>query len=365
MRPAAGTVFAVVLALVPAAFGNINCVTYSCPLGAATKGNGDLTCPDTEAGLECTPDTKTNDAACCTESQIGADDFTPLIAVNMIGAIPLSLVIALTIWAVRTSNKREEEERERVDAQGLLFKNMEQESLRRSYRSSMFMHSSRRKTMAGGRKISMSTPVAAITRAMLLTLRRGPGGDLGFSLDDMVICSVDAGSPAYEAGLAVGMKVVKINGQPVTQDNVAETIREAGDAFTITVYTRDGPSKNMDRSASLPNNTNLNGTYSALAAPNKGERQLVRIRLNKENGVLGMQVTELEVSSLKPGGPAERAGVRLGSQVHAVNGLKVTSANVSNIVATAGDSFLVDFICDDDDENNMLEASAALSKQDE
>eukprot|EP01064_Diplonema_japonicum_P001619 TRINITY_DN1106_c1_g3_i1.p1 TRINITY_DN1106_c1_g3~~TRINITY_DN1106_c1_g3_i1.p1 ORF type:complete len:388 (+),score=79.50 TRINITY_DN1106_c1_g3_i1:52-1164(+) len=328
---------------------DLSCQSFECPDGRTVTTDMSRLCPDkNETSGDCAL-TTTNVETCCPEGVKQTsllnieDDWRPVISANVCGALPLGIVIAVAIWSLKSINSKEDEELKNLEHNVLLFEEMEQESIRRSYRSSMFMNSTRRKSM----RMRCSAPMSSITgfgRPLLLSIHKTGGSDLGFAIESMVVVTVEPDSPADRAGVTRGMQVKKVNDIPVTSSSIAETIKNAPEHFTLTVLIKEGAAREgTDYLSTVRSNGSMTNAGSTMASFRNS--RLVRIRLEKgEGSVLGMQLTGLDVTSLKPGGIAESAGVKIGMQVSTVNSQKATITNVTKLVANAPPSFLVDFV---------------------
>eukprot|EP01061_Rhynchopus_euleeides_P022810 TRINITY_DN37248_c0_g1_i1.p2 TRINITY_DN37248_c0_g1~~TRINITY_DN37248_c0_g1_i1.p2 ORF type:complete len:368 (+),score=133.54 TRINITY_DN37248_c0_g1_i1:145-1248(+) len=320
------------------------CQTYQCPTGRALTTDTTVSCVIVSGNL-CVASNNDNTAVCCPEEvrqETGAvpvtDDYIPLVVVNVVGAIPLGIVIALMVWSVRSINRRERRELEHLEEQATLFQEMENESMRRSHRSSMFLKSDRRKSM----KLRSSVPLAlAGARPMLLTLEKQVGVGMGFGVEDMVVVDVQRGSPADHAGVQNGMIVKKVEDRVVNAQNIIQSIKDAPNKFTILVMIKESRDDTSlaGRSFSRSFGGSIYGSFK------QNMQKLQRFRLSKPvspDAVLGLQLTGLEVTRLQPGGIAEQAGLKGGMCVYAVNGTKATVGNIAKLVSCAPDSFLLD-----------------------
>eukprot|EP01059_Diplonema_ambulator_P031808 TRINITY_DN5966_c0_g2_i2.p1 TRINITY_DN5966_c0_g2~~TRINITY_DN5966_c0_g2_i2.p1 ORF type:complete len:404 (+),score=79.81 TRINITY_DN5966_c0_g2_i2:51-1214(+) len=351
----------VVLGGVGVAVGDdISCQTFTCPTGRERTTDVNVMCPDVVQntnGTSCEELSTDNIATCCPDAIKGTDtlnlhdDFRPVIAANVVGAVPLAVVIVIAVWSFKSINTKENEELDKLRENVLLFEELEEETIRRSYRSSMFIGSVRRKSMshkygpgaAGTTRASSYSMMNIGLKQMVITVDKQEGADLGFAIESMQVVAVEPDSPAERAGLTKGMQIKKINDLMVNPSNIAEIIKSAGQRFTVTVMVKDPTARDGTDYLSAAR-SNGSFTYGSTMASFRNSR-LVRIRLDKGEGcVLGMQLTGLDVTSLKPGGIAEEAGVKVGMQVHSVSGQKATITNVTKLVQNAPQSFLVDFI---------------------
>ena len=253
-------------------------------------------------------------------------------------AIPLGIVIGLMIWSVRSISRTEKNEVAHLEEQASLFMEMENESMRRSHKSSMFLKSERRRSM----RMSMVPLSMAAARPMQLTLEKQVGTGMGFGVEDMVVVDVLKGSPADIAGVQNGMVIKEVDERVVAPHSILQAIKEAPNRFTLLALIKEAPRDN-DMTRSSGRSFGNGGSMSSF----KQMARLFRFRLSQpgEDEVLGLQVTGLDVTKLQPGGIAEQAGMKPGMQVYAVNGTRATVQNIGKLVTNAPETFLVDCVC--------------------
>ena len=135
--------------------------------------------------------------------------------------------------------------------------------------------------------------------------------------DPCIITHVKEGSVAYKAGLREGDLIQSINGEKVVIGREFSLIETVSPEETLEiVYIRD------------------NKEYKATVVPEFVERDYYQV---------GITITELTVSDVVEGKPADEAGIKKDDIITAINGIKVTDANqaVEMIGTSNGENLVI------------------------
>ena len=297
-----------------------------------------------------------NDLVCCVSTvistdggSVGSDNWTPLIVANLVGFIPLAIVVAIMVWAARYAKNKSQQELEFLDKQADIFVQMEEGSMRRSHRSSMFLGSTRRKSMAGtygnlGSRMSMTgsrrrPSESGRYRPMTLVVEKVEGQGVGIYVDeDLFVSEVKEDTPAWRAGISQGMVFKRVEDRSVANtDQLSEAIRNAPDRFSVMVLIRETKDVN-------PNPIrDLNASTKSVEV----QMKLSRFRVTKPEGdePLGLQLVGLELSHVEKDSAADLCGMRVGMHIYAVDGTRATVNNIARLISEAPSGFLLDCVC--------------------
>jgi len=133
--------------------------------------------------------------------------------------------------------------------------------------------------------------------------------------DGALVASVAPDSAAAKAGLKPGDVITQMNGEPITRSGELSSrvgMSEPGTGVKLTVW-RDKASRQIEATLGEASRT---GTRTAAAQSSQGEGARLGLALQAQPDGLVVQSAS---------GPAERAGIRSGDKVLAVNGKPVQS----------------------------------------
>eukprot|EP00754_Rhynchopus_humris_P016969 Rhum_TRINITY_DN14537_c0_g1::Rhum_TRINITY_DN14537_c0_g1_i3::g.95640::m.95640 len=178
-------------------------------------------------------------------------------------------------------------------------------------------------------------PAAAPTTKAFNIAKQPTDKGAGIADTDCVITRLQTGGPAERAGLQVGMKIVKIAGKAVTTSaELKQQLSTAGDAFVIETE--------EIAAASIPV---FGDAKPAAAAFGTAEKKTKAFNIAKEptDKGTGIKDTDCVITKLQAGGPAERAGLKVGMKIVKIAGNAVTtSAEIKQQLSTAGATFVID-----------------------
>jgi serine protease Do len=182
---------------------------------------------------------------------------------------------------------------------------------------------------------------------------RSPGSD---GREGATVRLVIPGSPADEAGLRVGDRIVAVNGEPIrTEGELLERRRRLRpDHDVVYLVRRDEEEVREIR-----------------LTPTRGElREGLDPNLPYYNGVIGIEFGQMRgqpvVGSVQPGGPAEEVGMQPGDVITELRGVRVVDAeDVISLLSQArgGDQVVLKVRRGDDEAARELEFTVILANR--
>ena len=190
-------------------------------------------------------------------------------------------------------------------------------------------------------------PAAAPTTKPFNIAKQPTDKGAGIADEDCVITKLQAGGPAERAGLKVGMKIVKIAGNAVTTSaEIKQQLSTAGDAFVIDVEetaSTPAPTLGFGGAAATPAFGDAKPAAAAFGAAEKKTTKPFNIAKQPTDKGAGIADKDCVITKLQAGGPAERAGLKVGMKIVKIAGNAVTtSAEIKQQLSTAGASFVID-----------------------
>lgn len=152
---------------------------------------------------------------------------------------------------------------------------------------------------------------------------------LGVAGPDVAVLEVLPGSPAAEAGIAVGDKLQTVDGEPVGPwplAKIAAHFRGAPGSEVIATFQRGEAVPAEYRLTRRDSTARPAAAPEEAAASGEASPGMVGLRF----GVTGSDVAVLEVV---PGSPAGQAGIAVGDKLQTVDGRPIGSSTLTQIVA--------------------------------
>jgi S1-C subfamily serine protease len=173
-----------------------------------------------------------------------------------------------------------------------------------------------------------------------------------------VIRQVAAGSPAEKAGLKVGEVITTVDGQQVGPQNSLSTLlssHKPGDSVKLQVQAQDGTTRDVTvtladnpqkaGTAYLGVSTGRGGRMPFFGAPGQNGQNGQNNGMPQFHGMPGLVGHPgALISSVTQGSPAEKAGLKQGDLIQAVDGQKISGPEALTSAVTAhkpGDSITV------------------------